>query len=433
MFAFLLAIYDYCSRRGWHGAVILLTACSLLLIRFGFLSSFMLALVIYFGCLTLIFDVAVRRFLFDRDRLGPATALLAAMVVWQVAGSILREPYDLGTLSIFWHGCGVTMLLPVFAAALHYDPGFLRRCLIALFAVGSLAALVSLVRHGLLASQEERWLDVFLARRLVPIGRANHEILGAGGLVSTLFAGLALWKEASPRLRGMMIVGLGTILLAVTLTQSRGPIAALCLAVVATVLTLKIQHPGQRTATALFLAIVCALVPVGLVVGEPWLQSLLCGSEIGLCRTSARRDVWGTVLARIPERPWLGFGPRFRFPEGTYHAHNGFLGSAFFFGIPPAILLIVLVVLALVQTLRAPAPARTYSLLGIFFGIAFISTDLPNPFAFINTHYLFLWFPIVIGLVLGCRPFEPSSRKDGPVLNARTIRTGMAHERSGRK
>lgn len=405
MISRLFAIYDLCSRQGWHGAVILLTAGAILLVRSGFTFSTVLAVITYFGCITLIFDPAMRRRLVEPDGLGPASFLLAAAFLWQVAGFMLREPEDPRTLYILGSAGALLMLLPVFAAALHYDPGLLRRLLVVLFVVGSLAALVSLVRHGLWRNEQDGpWLSSFLSRRLVPIGRANHEILGAGALVSALFAGLVLWRDAAPRLRPAMVIGLMVITLAVALTQSRGPMLGLCLAIGATILTLNVRDARRRLAVALVLALVCAIVPVAMVVGEPWLKSLFCASEAGLCRRSARQEVWSTVLATIPERPWFGIGPAYRFPEGVNHAHNGFLGLSFFFGIPAAILFAALVVLAFARTLRAAPQARSYALLGLFFGIALMSTDVPNPFAFINAHFLFLWFPLLIGVVLGSAP-----------------------------
>ena len=406
MISRLFAIYDLCSKQGWHGAVILLTACAILLVRSGFTFSTVLAVITYFGCITLIFDPAMRRRLVDPNGLGPASLLLAAAVAWQIAGFMLREPEDPRTLYILGSAGALLMLLPVFAAALHYDPGLLRRLLVVLFVVGGAAALISLVRHGLLLNKHGGpWPSGLLTWRLVPIGRANHEILGAGALVSSLFAGLVLWRDAAPRLRPAMAVGLGVIALAIALTQSRGPMLGLCMAIGATIVTLNVRGARRRLAVALGLALVCAIVPVAMVVGEPWLKSLFCSSDAGLCRTSARQDVWSTVLSMIPERPWFGIGPAFRFPEGSVtHAHNGFLGLSFFFGIPAAILFGALVAFALARTLRAPAPGRTYALLGLFFGIALMSTDVPNPFAFINAHFLFLWFPLLIGVVLGSDP-----------------------------
>jgi hypothetical protein len=35
----------------------------------------------------------------------------------------------------------------------------------------------------------------------------------------------------------------------------------------------------------------------------------------------------------------------------------------------------------------------------MFFAAGFLGSDLPNPFAFFNTHYLFLWLPVTLAVV----------------------------------
>jgi O-antigen ligase len=256
------------------------------------------------------------------------------------------------------------------------------------------------------------WLKALLSRRLEPIGRAHQEILGAGGLLSAFFAGLVLWRDAAPRLKIPAAAGLAVILLTVALTQSRGPLVALCLALGATVLTLRAREPRRRLAVALASALVCVVVPVALVLAEEQLRALFCASAMGLCRSSLRQEVWSTVLSMIPERPWFGIGPKFRFPEGSIsHPHSGFLGSSFFFGIPVTLFFVALIGLALARAVRASAPGRAYALLGIFFSLAFMATDQSNPFAFINAHVLFLWYPLFLGLVLGSPPDAGTERR----------------------
>jgi O-antigen ligase len=402
----LFAFYDACSKRGWHAAVILIAACAILLVRWGDLFSVVLGLIAYTGCAALIFDPPVRRDLVDPRRLGLAAALVGAIVVWQILGVAVRRPFDAEAFLGLGSVCGIALLLPVFAAALRYHPGFARGLLAVLFTAGSLAALISLVRHGMRASEQpEAWREALLSWRLVPIGRAHQEILGAGGLISALFAGLALGLNSGARLKAAVIPGLAVILLAVALTQSRGPIIALCLALGATFVSLQAQSPGRRLKAGGLLALVCVVVPVLLVVEQARLQALFCESNIGLCRNSSRQEVWATVLLMIPERPWFGIGPKFRFPEGSItHPHSGFLGSGFFFGIPVALLFVALIIVGLAGALRARGPGGTYALLGIFFSLTFMATDQSNPFAFINAHLLFLWYPLFLGLVLGSRP-----------------------------
>ena len=419
----LFAIYNYCSRQGWHGAVILFVAGSILLVGSGTFFSAILFLVTYFGCIAVLFDPSIRRALGDPTSLALPIVLLGSILIWQTIGTLVREPAmmsqsnDLISFSALGNTLGIVMLLPVFAAAFHYDPCFMKRLLMVLFGVGCLAATISLGFYAVRISESVgvSW-ETLSSERLVPIGRARHAILGAGGLACSFFAGLALWKAASPPVRGLIAAGVIVILTTIMLTQSRGPIIGLCLATGATFLTMHVQQPRMRVAVALTFAAMCAVAPATLVLIEASVQTALsCGANIGMCRNSLRQEVWATVVSMIPERPWFGIGPTFRFTQGTIHPHNGILGVSFFFGIPVAVLFITLIIIAVIRSVRAPILGQAYGLSGILFAIAFLSTDLPNPFSFINAHVLFLWFPILTALVLGSPYLLPKSTRPNGV------------------
>jgi hypothetical protein len=44
---------------------------------------------------------------------------------------------------------------------------------------------------------------------------------------------------------------------------------------------------------------------------------------------------------------------------------------------------------------------RFFGLASLIFSFGYMGADLSNPFAFFNTHYLFMWFPIFLVSVRG--------------------------------
>jgi O-antigen ligase len=89
------------------------------------------------------------------------------------------------------------------------------------------------------------------------------------------------------------------------------------------------------------------------------------------------------------------------------HPHNGLLGLTFYFGLPMALLFLGIIAFTVKQAAAAPpSPSRTFALLGIFFSMSFVATDLSNPFAFVNTLYLYLWLPVWLGALLVLAPHD---------------------------
>jgi hypothetical protein len=164
-----------------------------------------------------------------------------------------------------------------------------------------------------------------------------------------------------------------------------------------------------------------------MILTEPWLKSLLCSDEGGFCRPSARQDVWFASAALVADKPWFGVGPGFRFAAGTVpHPHNGLLGLTVFFGLPVAALFAGIVALAVTRAAAAGAgPARHFALAGAFFSAGFLGTDLANPFGYLNTHYLYLWLPLMLGACLagslvGTAEPRPRRAPSGPDPRAAT-------------
>jgi O-antigen ligase len=164
---------------------------------------------------------------------------------------------------------------------------------------------------------------------------------------------------------------------------------------------------GARAPGALAAALLCFAVPVGLVIAEPWLLQGICrDGAFAVCRPAMRRDTWEVILPLLAERPLFGWGPSYRLGADTVgHAHNGLLGSAFHFGLPMAAGLVAILAHALRRGAGLPAgPIRDFALAGLFFAAGFIGSDLPNPFAFLSSHYLFLWLPVVAAVAASATP-----------------------------
>jgi O-antigen ligase len=406
--------YRLLADRKAHALLIYVTAATILLVSIGgIVSSTTIGLLVVLGILTLAFDANVRGALLDPKKLMPLMILMGGVLVWQCLGIAFRTPTDKQAATVLGSAIGIAMLLPLLLAAQQRDPQFRGRLFGALFVLGCIAAAISLASYAIILGQDGRFsIKELLGERLVPIGRANHQILGAGGLAACFFAGLAIYPKVTLRRKRLIVAGLLLIAITVALTQSRGPILAIGLALVATSILELFRIPATRVTAGLVLAVLCFAIPVVFVLAEPWLKAWACTTHISLCRPSNRQDVWGLVSEMIQERLWFGIGPSFRFPGGAVsHPHNGILGLTFYFGLPMAFLLLGIIAFAVKQAAAAPSsPSRTFALLGIFFSMSFVATDLSNPFAFVNTLYLYLWLPVWIGALLVLAPHD-----DAPV------------------
>ncbi len=268
-----------------------------------------------------------------------------------------------------------------------------RQILWTIAAIGAASAFLSIVVHMLRAPH--------LMERLIPLGRAGNPIPGAGGLAIALIAGVALWREQGIRRAKDLapVLALAVPLVAALVwTQSRAPIVALLLALP---LAFGLHRRG---AFAVLIACVGTWVAVtGLVLFEEPLKAVVCGFGNGWCRPSYRTEIWNWVLDQIALHPVLGSGPSFRFSkEWMSHAHNGLLGTAMYFGLVGLAAFGLMIALYARNLIRQPDGAlRFFGLASLIFSFGYMGADLSNPFAFFNTHYLFMWFPIFLVSVRG--------------------------------
>jgi len=277
---------------------------------------------------------------------------------------------------------------------------------------GGISALGSLVLHIV---SEPNVFD-----RLSPLGRGRNPIPGAGGLAIAVIAYGALLLKGAAKLRylplqaALMIV----LLVAVVWTQSRAPILALGLALP---LGFWISRRGGSGAVLAACGGIWLLI-TGLGLVEPVVKAVICDNELDWCRPAFRAEIWAWVREQIALHPLLGTGPNFRFPrEWMSHPHNGLLGIAMYYGLPILVAFGALVVsYARAVSAQGDRTLRFFGIASIIFSFGYMGTDLSNPFAFFNMHYLFLWLPIF--LILSSERETVQDEEADPVRSSDQLR-----------
>ena len=311
---------------------------------------------------------------------------LSFLLVWQVAGALFGDmPRPISDLS------KIGLLAAFFLFAAQTSRVLSTRQILWIIAgIGAASAFLSIIVHILKAPD--------LMGRMIPLGRGGNPIPGAGALVSALIATVALWLDEKGRSRRAMAI---LLMLAVPLvaglvwTQSRGPLVALCLALPLALLI------GRRGMLVVLVACLASwLVVTGLIFFEPTVKAIICGSNSDWCRPSNRNQVWELVRNQIALHPILGSGPDFRFPyEWLSHAHNGLFGIALYFGLGGLVASALMIAgYARCLTRGTDDTLRFFGLASLIFTFGYMGADLSNPYAFFNTHYLFMWFPILLVL-----------------------------------
>jgi hypothetical protein len=311
---------------------------------------------------------------------------LGFLLAWQAAGALFGDmPRPVSDFSKI----GLLAAFFLFAAQTSRVLST-RQILWIIASIGAASAFLSIIVHVLKAPD--------LMDRMIPLGRGGNPIPGAGALASALIATIALWREELGRSRKTMAI---LLLLAVplvaglVLTQSRGPLVALCLALP---LAFLLERRGMLI--VLLACLASWLVVTGLVIFEPTIKAIVCGSNTDWCRPSLRNEVWERVRDQIALHPILGSGPEFRFPyQWLSHAHNGLFGIALYFGLGGlAASALMAAGYARCLTRGTDDTLRFFGIASLIFSFGYMGADLPNPFAFFNTHYLFMWFPILLVL-----------------------------------
>jgi O-antigen ligase len=241
----------------------------------------------------------------------------------------------------------------------------------------------------------------FTFYRLIPVGRGGNSLPGAAAIAAGLIA-LTVLQIGRPQRSIWETIGAlamaAVMAVALLWTQSRGPLLG-CGAAVAATLILGRTTRGELVFGALLLS--WALATAIIVLEDP-IRTLLCVESPTWCRASYRGEIWRWVVDAIAAHPIVGTGPTFRFPQAALseysamsHPHNGVFGLVMYFG--PLFLVATLVALFLLMRnfSRIESPTeRRYVIGGLVFSAVYMGTNLPNPFGFVNMHYLFLWMPV---------------------------------------
>lgn len=350
-------------------------------------------------------DGSMRCMVLHEPRPRLAALLILAIVAWEVVGILFRGG---GSAGKAWQAAGNALAILMFAVvvltAMRRDPDFPRRLLLVSAFVVAGATVIAILGQVVI-----EW-STFV--RLHLYGRANGAIFSAGALIFGVATALTAALAERGRLRMALLAAAAISAVGFVLTFSRGPIIAGFLAAV--VLAIVVRLPPRRkgyliAALAIFAAIAA---PAVLVLNEGTLQDLACAQGGDICRKSYRLDIWSLATQSIAAHPWIGAGPTAEIenPFGR-HPHNGYLGPAFYFGIPAALAFFALIVNSLAATLaninatRANGATATaggrlarLSLFLLVFALVYMVTDLSDAFTFVNAHFLFFWLPAFLAL-----------------------------------
>ncbi len=329
---------------------------------------------------------------------------LLACFVWQLAGWLSQRPHDFSSVQSLASTLSLIGLVLLVQAAMRDRTAKAGDLLLGvLFLAGALSATISIALYVVhLSNLGQLSLSGLAIHRLVPIGRASHEIGSASALAVALFAGLACLRQVSGTNRALGVIAIGIIALTILLTQSRGPLLGLLIGPLVAIILRNVASDAWRPRLAIAALIVGFAFPVLLILFEAGLKGMFCTSETAFCRGSYRLEIWVGVLAQIKSSPWFGFGPEGRFlTQIASHPHNVLLGSAFYFGMPILLPIIALFGGATYLAARRPiARLEAFTLMCLSFAAINLATDRPNIFGDLNAHFLYVWLPIGLAFSL---------------------------------
>ncbi len=247
--------------------------------------------------------------------------------------------------------------------------------------------------------------------RLVPIGRAEHEIMGSFVYaICGLCALHAVFQPSGLKYRISSFIAVFIIGVMITLTQSRMAMGSylLCVGIGTWGMLLRHHSCKKLLLFSLFPTVLVALI----IAFIPALQQTLLHyvDSLLLRGDSFRIALWALTIQGIEAHPWIGNGMRayIRHPQANA-PHNIYLATAFHIGIPGLVLFIIAlanVIKTLVSALKARLsshiPLLALLLLnGLLSGITEYGQMVKSP----NPLWLIFWFPIaaIIGVSVKAR------------------------------
>ena len=233
----------------------------------------------------------------------------------------------------------------------------------------------------------------FPVSRLEPLGRIDNPILA--GCAYGVFALLALYYAISEKViqrRILYAVAFLVLASAVLLTHSRTAIIGLLVAVISMPLCF-----GRKFILPVIMLLVAVFIVVQLVFPEVFDRFY-----IGL---HWRPLIWESVLARISDRPWIGYG----YLSGTEvvlggrsfrHAHSSYLGFLRDGGIIGFTLFLALVIGITARVVRYGSGKTVYILPLLVFALMVIAPDVDRLILRPKESWLFFWWPLALSLGL---------------------------------
>ena len=324
-----------------------------------------------------------------KERLWPTRPhpALIILLICACARGLVPDPVGSGAEAIYlkhWSNLGLLCMLYLCMQKL-YALVPLRVVLqwIVVFAA------LGLIINGLAFVMESGDIKSQLLSRVVYLGRMRDPNMYGLSLALALLASFGLFGSARPSMRALLIGVMGLFVAGLLYTQSRGAVIALGVP-----LLFLIVH-RFRPQTHLFGWAMLNLMFISLLVGfEDVIARTLCQwINLPRCTSSTRFEIWVWTYDLVKEHPLLGVGAGFRFDHadsGQVSPHHVLWGTALYFGVP-----MMLVFLGALYRVTKTVSAL-HPIMSAFFilGCGFMATNLAQPFAFINWHYVFLWMPL---------------------------------------
>jgi O-antigen ligase len=213
---------------------------------------------------------------------------------------------------------------------------------------------------------------------------------GVGILISAM-----LLKEKGSHL---LYIPIAIMLVMLLLTQSRGPLIALALALCC---TLHLQVFTRRNLlAAIALVIVVALVFMLTPVGDMLLERF---EELGT-QSGLRLSIWHHTLMEVAGQPWLGRGIGYELNFINYSTehitttHSVYFGALLKGGIIGLLLLLAVIACGLWRAWRKRRDDSRYGLAMLMFALVFMASQgmfiISNP----RETWILFWLPMAIAL-----------------------------------
>lgn len=291
----------------------------------------------------------------------------------------------------------MVLLLYIVFPRLFADPLYLARFFLACTLMGSLA---SLAIFGLFEQ---------FSSRLYGLGALANPVQAGAVLVVYLAIGsLLLWRQHQALTRNdllLLLSALATTFIAVFLTESRGPILAMSLAIVYVLLIGAVTHRAWKT---LLIAAGTLAVAGTVVLFYYGLDGLV--ESMAARGTSYRLTLWAALLENRPDSLLLGHGSATDLTTTaagqqileetgfeTFHAHNLWIGTYAKTGLLGVLIVVAIFALVLKTIWSSAADLATkLYMLGIWSVVVLLCiTDTYTLLISVRAVWLFTWLPLI--------------------------------------